>query len=332
LITPILPEKVSYKTEVTPQISFDEIIGQSAGLASVFKRVEQVAPLNATVLLLGETGTGKGMVARIIHRSSTRKDQPMITVNCAALPVNCIDRELFGEEKEGGTRVDDRQVGRFELADGGTLFLDEIGTLSLELQGKLLRVIQDGELERVGSLRTIKTDVRIIAATNRNLKEEIRNGNFRQDFYSRLNVFPITMPPLRARKKDIPLLVNYFLAKFNRKLGKTITAVPEVTMNNLQEYLWPGNVWELESVIERAVIISQGQTLRVLNCFEQDRQTEKNRGRAVVALVDLEHDYVLQVLQKAGWRIDGKNGAALLLGLNPSTLRARMRKLGIVRP
>ncbi len=214
--------------------------------------------MNATVLLLGETGTGKGVVARAIHSSSARKERPLITVNCTALPANLIESELFGRERGAFTGSDARQIGRFELADGGTIFLDEIGEMPLELQCKLLRVIQDGEFERLGSPRTIKVDVRIIAATNRNLEEEIRNGKFREDLFYRLNVFPITMPPLRQRKEDIPLLVNHFVAKFNKKIGKKIETVSKDTLNALQEYHWPGNVRELESVIERAVIISQG--------------------------------------------------------------------------
>ncbi|WP_020676825.1 sigma 54-interacting transcriptional regulator [Geopsychrobacter electrodiphilus] len=329
--TLIPPEKHSFETKVAPQLKFDEIIGRSAALAKVFQSVKQVAPLNAPVLLLGESGTGKGMIARMIYHCSARKNKPMITVNCAALPENRIARELLGEEKEEGAGVDNRQIGRFEMAVGGTLFLDEIGNLSLELQRKLLRVIQDGELELLGSLRTIKTDVRIILATNRNLKKEIPNSKSRQDLYAQLNLFSITLPPLRERKEDIPLLVDHFLGQFNQKLGREVTTVPEATLKKLQEYPWPGNLWELESVIERAVIISQGSTLQVLNCFDEDRQTEGVVGQGVVALIDLERDYVFQVLQDAGWRIDGKNGAALLLGLNPSTLRARMRKLGIVR-
>jgi transcriptional regulator with GAF, ATPase, and Fis domain len=293
--------------------------------------VEQVAPMNATVLLLGETGTGKGVVARAIHSSSTRKGRPLITVNCTTLPATLVESELFGRERGAYTGSDARQIGRFELADGGTIFLDEIGEMPMELQCKLLRVIQDGEFERLGSPRTIKTDVRIIAATNRDLKEEVRNGRFREDLYYRLNVFPITMPPLRQRKEDIPLLVNHFVAKFNKKIGKRIETVTKDTLNILQDYHWPGNVRELESVIERAVIISQGSSLQVLDRFDTFKQTEGVAGQEVKALVELEHDHVLQVLQKTGWRIEGKNGAAVLLGLNASTLRARMRKYGIVR-
>ena len=324
-------ENIYLQQEVDRQYNFGEIIGQSAALSHVFSQVEQVAPMNATVLLLGETGTGKGVVARAIHSSSTRKNRPLITVNCTTLPATLVESELFGRERGAFTGSDARQIGRFELADGGTIFLDEIGEMPLELQSKLLRVIQDGEFERLGSPRTIKTDVRIIAATNRNLEQEIRNGTFREDLYYRINVFPITMPPLRQRKDDIPSLVTHFVTKFNHKIGKKIESIPKDTLSALQEYHWPGNVRELESVIERAVITSQGSSLQVLDRFDTFRKTDEPSNGDVKALVELEHDHILQVLQKTGWRIEGKNGAAGLLGLNASTLRARMRKYGIVR-
>ncbi|HEY5521984.1 MAG TPA: sigma 54-interacting transcriptional regulator [Desulfuromonadaceae bacterium] len=324
-------ENIYLQKEDARKYNFGEIIGQSNVLSRVFFQVEQVAPMNATVLLLGETGTGKGVVARAIHSSSTRKGRPLITVDCTTLPATLVESELFGRERGAFTGSDARQIGRFELADGGTIFLDEIGEMPLELQSKLLRVIQDGEFERLGSPRTIKTDVRIIAATNRNLEEEVRNGAFREDLFYRLNVFPIIMPPLRQRKEDIPLLVNHFVAKFNTKIGKKIETVSKNTLNALQGYHWPGNVRELESVIERAVIISQGTTLQVLDRFDSFRKSEEPAGQDIKALVELEHDHILQVLQKTGWRIEGKNGAAVLLGLNASTLRARMRKYGICR-
>jgi len=308
--------------------SFGEIVGQSPAIAYVFFRIDQVAPQNTTVLLLGETGSGKGMVARAIHQSSSRKDRAMITVNCTALPANLIESELFGREKGAFTGAHARQMGRFELADGGTIFLDEIGEMPLELQVKLLRVIQDGEFERLGSPRTIKVDVRIIAASNRNLEEEIKAGRFREDLFYRLSVFPITIPPLRKRSEDIPMLVNHFVAKFNKKTGQKITSVAKETLNAFAGYHWPGNVRELESVIERAVITSPGNALQVLDRFETFHKAEV---QDIKALADLEREYILQVLQKTGWRIEGKDGAALLLGLNPSTLRARMRKFGIRR-
>jgi len=311
--------------------NFGEIIGQSSAISYVFFRVEQVAPMDATVLLLGETGTGKGVIARTIHSHSARKERPMITVNCTSLPANLIESELFGREKGAFTGAHARQMGRFELADGGTIFLDEIGEMPLELQSKLLRVVQDGEFERLGSPRTIKVDVRIIAASNRNLEEEIKKGRFREDLFYRLNVFPITIPPLRQRTEDIPLLVNHFIAKFNKKMGKRIEAVSKDTLNALEGYHWPGNVRELESVIERAVITSQGTALQIMDRFEIFKKTVDLPGQKVKGLAELEHDHILQVLQKTGWRIEGKNGAATLLGLNPSTLRARMRKYGILR-
>jgi transcriptional regulator with GAF, ATPase, and Fis domain len=308
-----------------------EIIGQSNELRHVFTQVEQVASLNVTVLLLGETGTGKGVVARAIHNSSSRKARPLITVNCTSLPATLIESELFGRERGAFTGSDARQIGRFELADGGTIFLDEIGEMPFEMQSKLLRIIQDGEFERLGNPRTYKTDVRIIAASNRNLQEEVRNGRFREDLFYRLNVFPITLPALRQRKEDIPLLVNHFVAKFNRKTGRKIETVSKETLNAFQEYHWPGNVRELESVIERAVIISQGSKLQIMECFDLARKTDQPEWQNIKSLAELEYDHVLQILRKTCWRIEGEKGAAMLLGLNPSTLRARMRKLGINR-
>ena len=324
-------ENIQLRQVMVQEESFGEIIGHSDAMAYVFFRIDQVAPQDTTVLLLGETGTGKGMVAREIHRRSTRKQRPMITVNCTALPANLIESELFGREKGAFTGAHARQMGRFELADGGTIFLDEIGEMPLELQVKLLRVIQDGEFERLGSPRTLKVDVRIIAASNRNLEEEIRAGRFREDLFYRLSVFPITIPPLRQRKEDIPLLVDHFVAKFNKKTGKKIGNVSQETLTALHNYHWPGNVRELESVIERAIITSQGPTLQVLDRFEIDQPTRGQAAQEIKALADLERDHILQVLHKTNWRIEGKNGAALLLGLNPSTLRARMRKYDIRR-
>ncbi|SJZ80703.1 PAS domain S-box-containing protein [Trichlorobacter thiogenes] len=325
-------ENIYLKQEASAEHSFGEIIGQSKALSQVFLQVEQVAPMNATVLLLGETGTGKGVIARAIHNRSSRKDRPMITVNCTAIPANLFESELFGREKGAFTGAHLRQMGRFELADGGTIFLDEIGEMPLELQCKLLRVIQDGEFERLGSPRTTTVDVRIIAASNRNLEEEIKNGRFREDLFYRLNVFPIMIPPLRQRKEDMPLLVNHFVAKFNKKIGKKIETISKETLHALQEYHWPGNIRELESVIERATITSQGTTLQVLDRFDTFRKPTSESGDIEVkALADLEQEHILQVLQQTGWRIEGKNGAAVLLGLNPSTLRARIRKHGIHR-
>lgn len=324
-------ENIYLQKEIAQSYNFGEIIGNSNALEYVFLRVDQVAPMNATVLLLGETGVGKGVIARAIHSRSSRKDRPMITVNCSSLPANLVESELFGRERGAFTGANVRQIGRFELANNGTIFLDEIGEMPMELQSKLLRVIQDGEFERLGSPHTIKIDVRIISASNRKLEEEIRSGRFREDLFYRLNVFPITVPPLRQRKEDIPALVKHFVAKFNKKIGKRIETITQDTLAVLQEYDWPGNVRELESVIERSVIISQGSILQVLDRFDTFPKAGELINEDVKILVELEQAQILKILQKTGWRIEGKNGAAVLLGLNPSTLRARMQKYGIVR-
>lgn len=323
-------ENIQMQQEISREYDFGDIIGKSHAISYVFFRVEQVAPQDATVLLLGETGTGKGLFARAIHGRSARKDRPMITVNCTSLPENLIESELFGRAKGAFTGANAPQMGRFELANGGTIFLDEIGEMPLQLQCKLLRVIQDGEFERLGSPHTIKVNVRIIAASNRKLEEEIRAGRFREDLFYRLSVFPITIPPLRQRKEDIPVLVQYFVSKYNKKIGKEIETVSNTTMNALQEYHWPGNVRELESVIERAIITSHGSELQILDRFDTFRDPV-GREHEVHALADLERDHILNTLQKTGWRIEGEKGAAIILGLNPSTLRARMRKYGLQR-
>jgi formate hydrogenlyase transcriptional activator len=266
-------ENIYLQQEVAQEYNFGEFIGQSSVLSQVLLRAEQVAVLNATVLLLGETGTGKRVMARAIHNASARRDRPMITVNCTALPANLLESELFGWERGEFSGADARQIGRLELADHGTIFLDEIGALPSELQAKLLRVIQDGELERLGSPLTIKIDVRVIAASSRDLEQEVRDGRLREDLFYRLKVYPITMPPLRQRKGDIPLLVHHFVTKFNNILGKKIETVSPQTMDALLEYRWPGNVRELESVIERAAITSPGSALQVLDRFDSFRTT-----------------------------------------------------------
>ena len=261
-------ENIYLRQEIIMKHRFADILGQSDGLKYVLYRAEQVAPLNTTVLILGETGTGKELIAAAIHDLSPRKDRPLITVNCAALPGNLMESELFGREKGAFTGADTRRIGRFEVANGSTLCLDEIGELPLELQAKLLRVIQHNEFERLGSSQTIKVDVRIVATTNRNLEEEVRQGRFRQDLYYRLNVFPITVPPLRQRKDDIPLLVQAFVARYARKVGKQITSIQKETMKALQDYPWPGNIRELESIIERAVILCPGPALQLADKLE----------------------------------------------------------------
>jgi formate hydrogenlyase transcriptional activator len=322
-------ENIVLRQEITMKNQFTDIIGKSDGLKYVFYRVEQVAPLNTTVLILGETGTGKELIAAAIHNLSPRKDQPLITVNCAALPGNLIESELFGREKGAFTGADTLQIGRFEVAHGSTLCLDEIGELPLELQAKLLRVIQHNEFERLGSSRTIKVDVRIVATTNRNLEEAVQQGRFRQDLYYRLNVFPITVPPLRQRKEDIPLLVQAFIPRYARKLGKQITSIQKETMRALQEYPWPGNIRELESIIERAVILCPGPVLQLADKLEVPSFPGTATGET---LEELERNQIVKVLSETRWRLEGKAGAAAILGLHPSTLRARMHKLGIIRP
>ncbi|RPJ11305.1 MAG: AAA family ATPase, partial [Deltaproteobacteria bacterium] len=284
---------------------------------------------NTTVLILGETGTGKELIAAAVHNMSSRKERALITVNCAALPANLIESELFGREKGAFTGADARRVGRFEIAQGSTLCLDEIGELPLELQAKLLRVIQHGEFERLGSSHTLKVDVRIVATTNRDLEEEVRKGRFRQDLYYRLNVFPITVPPLRQRQEDIPLLAQAFIERYARKLGKQITSVQKKTIKTLQDYPWPGNVRELESIIERAVILCPGPVLQLADKLDI---SSLPMSSAIRTLEEVERNQILKILSETRWRIEGKDGAAAILGLHASTLRARMHKLGILRP
>ena len=322
-------ENIYFRQEIKTRSQYGNIIGQSDSLKYVLYRAEQVAPMNTTVLILGETGTGKELIAAAIHNMSPRKERPLITVNCAALPANLIESELFGREKGAFTGADIRRVGRFELANGSTLCLDEIGELPLELQVKLLRVIQHNEFERLGSSQTIKVDVRIVATTNRNLEEEVRKGRFRQDLYYRLNVFPITVPPLRQRKDDIPLLVQAFVERYSRKLGKQITSIQKETMKALQEHPWPGNVRELESIVERAAILCPGP---VLELVDKLKISSPPNSSSVRTLEEIERSQIIKILSEARWRIEGKDGAATILGINPSTLRARMHKFGIVRP
>jgi formate hydrogenlyase transcriptional activator len=322
-------ESAYLREEIRFEHNFQEIIGASDALKTVMYKVRQIAPTDTTALILGETGTGKELIARAIHSAGTRRERPLVKVNCAALPANLIESELFGHERGAFTGAFAKQAGRFELADGGTLFLDEIGELPLELQAKLLRVLQDKEFERLGGSRTIKADVRLISATNRNLEQEVREGRFRQDLWYRINVFPITLPPLRQRKEDIPLLVSAFVVKLSKRLGKTIRKIPETVMDELQSYDWPGNIRELENVIERALISSDGPVLSLA-----DRLTSRGPSAdktVPTSLESVERRHILSVLEQTHWRIEGKGGAATLMGLNPSTLRGRMRKLGIYR-
>ena len=320
-------ENISLQHELQLDERFGEIVGQSDGIKYVLFKVTQVAPTTTTVLITGETGTGKELVARAIHGASSRKDKPLIKVNCGALSPTLIESELFGHEKGSFTGAIARKEGRFELANGGTIFLDEIGELPPELQVKLLRVIQENEFERIGGSKTIKVDVRIIAATNRNLKEEVEKGTFREDLWYRLNVYPITVPPLRQRREDIPLLVEHFTAAYAKKAGKTISSVSPRALQSLQIHSWPGNVRELANVIERAVIHTQGNVLHLVDQWEP----VVSEPDAVQTLEEVEREYIVRTLEKTGWRIEGKSGAATILGLNPSTLRTRMLKLGIQR-
>ena len=319
-------ERAYLQDEIKLEYNHENILGESDGLKDVHYKIEQISRSNTTVLILGETGTGKELVARALHSSSLRKNRALIKVNCATLPANLIESELFGHEKGAFTGTQARHLGRFEVADGGTLFLDEIGELPLDLQAKLLRVIQDGEFERLGSSHTIKVDTRILAATNRNLEEEVRNGRFREDLWYRLNIFPITVPPLRTRPDDIPLLVDFYVKKIAKRIGKAIDIIPKGVMNILQDYHWPGNIRELENVLERAVINSSGPKLRLI---DELRQPRKDLGTGQKTLRTVEKEHILQILEQTKWKISGKDSAAEILGLDRSTLRARMRKLNI---
>jgi PAS domain S-box-containing protein len=323
-------DNVYLQEEIKLRHSYGEIIGQSRGIQEVLVLVEQVAGTGAAVLLLGETGTGKELLARAIHDRSLRCGRPMVTLNCAALPPTLVESELFGHEKGAYTGAVTRQIGRFELADGSTLFLDEVGELPPEVQAKLLRVLQEGEFERLGSTKTLKADVRIIAASNRDLDHSVREGRFRQDLYYRLNVFPIRLPPLRERREDIPLLIRAFVKEFGRTLGKAVDSIPRLTLEALEQYPWPGNIRELRNVVERAMILSQGPTLSV----ELPRLPEPEAGQSDssnLTLKEVERRHILSVLERTRWRVSGKRGAAAILGFKPTTLEYRMTKLGIAR-
>ena len=321
-------ENIYLREEIKSLHDFDDIIGESETLMHILYRIEQVATMNTTVLLEGETGTGKELFALAIHNRSNRRDKPFIKVNCASLPASLIESELFGHEKGAFTGAIQRQIGRFELAHKGTIFLDEIGEIPIELQSKLLRVLQEGEFERLGNPKTIKVDIRIIAATNRNLEEQIRQKLFRKDLFYRLNVYPITIPPLRDRISDIPLLADHFVKRFNLKLGKCVNKISKKTLKQLQSYAWPGNIRELENIIERAVIISSGSFLVIEQLQKPGFEEEGN----LLPLAEYERQYIIKVLEKTYWRVDGPEGAARILDMHPETLRSRMRKLAVKRP
>ncbi len=323
-------ENVYLQEQVSLNHQFEDILGQSQSLKTVLRQVEQVAPTATSVLILGETGTGKELFARALHNLSPRKNRPLVKVNCAALPANLIESELFGHEKGSFTGASARRIGRFELAHEGTLFLDEIAELPLELQSKLLRVLQEGEIERLGDSKAIRINVRIIAATHRDLKQMVSDKTFREDLYYRLSVFPLTLPPLRDRQHDISLLTQWFLNKYAQKMGKQINHIPQTVMDNLLSYQWPGNVRELENVIERAVILSPHQTLQI----SQLHNPQSNRGddgNSLRSLSDIEKSHIIKVLESTNWLISGENGAASILEMHPNTLRSRMSKLGIRR-
>jgi formate hydrogenlyase transcriptional activator len=323
-------ENIYLKEELKLEGSFNEIVGSSKSLRKVLKQVEQVAQTDSTVLILGETGTGKELIARAIHNASDRKGKPMVKVNCSALPENLIESELFGHEKGAFTGALNRKIGRFELANGSTILLDEIGDLPIGLQTRLLRVLQESEFERVGGEKTIKVDVRIITATNRNLANQVLENKFRQDLYYRLNVFPIKCPPLRHRIDDIPNLVHHFVNKYNPKVNNKIKTVHQKTIERLMHYNWPGNIRELEHVIERAIILNQGEQLRLGTWF-MDNNIDTTVSEDLKTLKTVERDYIIKVLETTNWKIRGKNGAAAILGMQPTTLESRMKKWDIKR-
>lgn len=316
--------------EIEVQNNFGEIVSNSKKFKKVLKEIEQVADTSSTVLITGESGTGKELIARALHQLSRRSKRPMIKVNCAALPANLIESELFGHEKGAFTGALTKKIGKFELADGGTLFLDEIGEMPIELQPKLLRAIQEGEIERVGGAQHISVDVRIIAATNRNLPKEIEKGNFREDLYYRLNVFPIHSIPLRERKEDIPLLTRFFCEKLGGKLGRKITDIPQKVIDKLVAYDFPGNVRELENLIERAIITSSKGKLNLGNWFSPPKK-KKVQPAHFLSLEEAQRNHIIKVLQHTEWKVSGDHGAAKILGMRPTTLYSKIERLGIKR-
>jgi len=324
-------ENLYLRKEIDMVLDLKGVIGRSDALKYVLYRIKQVAPTDTTVLLLGETGTGKGLIARAIHQASTRKDRPLIHVDCASLPANLIESELFGREKGAFTDARQRQIGRFELADGGTIFLDEIAELPIDVQAKLLRVIEDSRFERLGSPHPLQVNIRIMASTNRDLEAQISKGKFREDLFYRLNVFPITMPPLRKRPEDIPALARHFVEKYNKKTGRAIATINPSTMKSLQGYAWPGNVRELQNIIERSIITTPGEVLQLADPLEMRHpdQLKDLSDLSDKVLVEVERVHILKMLQDVDWKIEGPKGAAQSLGLKPSTLRSRMKKLGI---
>ncbi len=351
-------ENIYLQEEIRREHNFEEIVGSSPPLLGLLRQVEQVAPTDATILIYGETGTGKELIARAIHDRSPRRKRPLVKVNCGAISAGLVESELFGHVKGAFTGAIENRSGRFELADGGTLFLDEVSELPLETQVKLLRVLQEQEFEPVGSSRTLRVDVRIIAATNRNLEDAVRTGHFRSDLFYRLNVFPLTLPPLRERQTDIPQLVMFFLSRFSKKLGKKVETVSKETMDRLVHYPWPGNIRELQNLLERVAVLSQGSVLTLqpdlfpalgsslpsiakaaavsspTNAVKPSVLPAGPQGSApdhALTLEEVERQHILEVLNQTKWVIEGLKGAAKVLNLHPNTLRSRMKKLGIQR-
>jgi formate hydrogenlyase transcriptional activator len=320
-------EVTPFRNEPVADLGLNAVVGQSRSMRRVIEQICQVSATDATVLLLGETGTGKELLATLIHQRSARRARQMVRVNCGAIPATLIESELFGREKGAFTGALARQIGRFELADHSTLFLDEIGDLPLEIQIKLLRVLEEREIERLGSPRTIHVDTRIIAATHRDLEQRIVDGTFREDLYYRLNVFPVVVPPLRERGEDVELLAWRFIAEFNKSFGKRVDAIDEDSLLAMRQYSWPGNVRELRNVVERAMITVAGNRLMI----PMPQMTSRSTVRST-RLVDVERDHIRSVLESTGWRIRGASGAADRLGLRPTTLETRMAKLGLKRP
>ncbi len=322
-------ENISLQEEIRTIGGCGRLLGQSDAMRKVMVQIGKVAQTDSTVLILGETGTGKELVAWAIHEASSRKDKPLIRIDCGGLPPSIIENELFGHEKGAFTGAAARQLGRLEIANGATLFLDEIGELPLPVQAKLLRVIEEGQFERLGSYKTINVDVRIVAATNRILAKEVNSGSFREDLYYRLNVFPIHLPPLRMRKSDIPLLVEHYAKFFAQRLNKNITSISSSDIGQLEHYSWPGNVRELRNIVERSVILAQGPILRIK--IPEYSEISAHKSEPPLTLQELERRHILEVLQSTHWRVSGPKGAAAILGINPKTLESRMKKLGIQR-
>jgi formate hydrogenlyase transcriptional activator len=322
-------ENVYLQEEIKADHNFEEIVGQSPLLLRTLENVRRVAPTDASVLISGESGTGKELIARAIHFNSKRRDKPLIKLNCAALPAGLVESELFGHEKGAFTGAIARRIGRFELADGGTIFLDEIGEIPLEVQAKLLRVLQEREIDRVGGKSPIAVDVRVIAATNRDLLAAVRDRTFREDLYYRLNVFPVFVPPLRERKEDIPLLAHFLVKKFGTQIGKPIEEISDEAISRLREYHWPGNVRELENVIERALIVSTGPVLQIDSEFLSTAPAATASAGTDSSLLAVERDHIYRVLEQTGGVVEGPKGAARILDMHPNTLRSRMKKLGL---